>query len=325
MSTPKTAPPTVIDARTAAGAVAATGGVSEILVFGSVARGEAGPDSDIDLVAIHDDLDYSARSARSARLGSIAAEATGHRVFVYVTDWPEWIHRSSEVTSSLERAISAEAVSLYHRDASGVRWRKEIGMPATDRDEGLVRLDNALRSLLAVQGHLEMSPGERNALVDRDPGYYLFALRGRMGTLCAHAHMAMETSLKALIHIGGTHPARTHDLGRLLGSLPVGERDSLREHFMDVTPATASRWREAGAYESSERPLDEMVIHAYHMVRTCIKLSRHAANRFADSEAARVMGKVSAEIERKVDSWNLEGEDPYKVLGQSPPPELGPR
>ena len=118
--------------------------------FGSVARGEAGPESDIDLVAIHDDLDYSTRRERSEYLRTLASEAAGHRVFVFVTDWPEWTHRSTEVATSLEHAITADSVSLYHRDPNGVRWGKEIGMPATDREEAVGRLDNALRALLAV-------------------------------------------------------------------------------------------------------------------------------------------------------------------------------
>ena len=176
-------------------------------------------------------------------------------------------------------------------------------MPATDHGEGLARLDNALSALLAVRAQLEMSPGERSALDDRDPGYYLFAIRARMCTLCAHARMAMETSLKALLHAGGKRPARTHDLDRLPTALPVGERDSIRKFFVDVTSGMVSRWREAGAYESSDRPLDHMVLHAYHMVRTSIKVSRHAAHRFADTGAARVMVKVTSEIERKVDLW----------------------
>lgn len=322
MSTRLMAPPSMKDAKTAAGVVAAAGGVSEILVFGSVARGDAGPYSDIDLVAIHDDLDYSTRRERSEQLGRIASEAAGHRVFVYVTDWPEWVHRSTEVSTSLEHAITTDTVRLYHRDPNGVRWGKEIGMPTTDRQEAAGRLDNALRALLAVQGHLEISPGERSALEDRDSGYYLFAIRGRMCTLCAHAHMAMETSLKALLHIGGTRPARTHDLNRLLGGLPAGGRDQISGFFVEVAPKMASKWREAGAYEYADWSLDRLVPHAYYMACTSIAVSRYVAHRLPETDSARVIGKVTSEIERMLDRWDLAADDPYEVLGQSPPPGL---
>lgn len=322
MSTRLMAPPSMRDAKVAAGALAATRGVSEILVFGSVARGEAGPDSDIDLVAIHDDLDYSTRRERSEHLRTLASKAAGHRVFVYVTDWPEWAHRSTEVTTSLEHAIIADTVSLYHRDPNGVRWGKEIGMPATDREEAVGRLDNALRALLVMQGQLEMSPGERSALEDRDTGYYLHAISGRMCTLCAQAHMAMETSLKALVHLEGTRPDRTHDLDRLLGALPASRQEQLSGFFVEVPPKMASRWREAGAYEYADWSLDRLVPHTHDMARTSIAVSRYTARRFPETEIARLIGKVTSEIETMLDRWDLNTDDPYEALGQSPPPGL---
>lgn len=219
--------------------------VSEVLVFGSVARGEAGTDSDIDLVAVYDDLDYSTRWERSTELGRLASAAAGRRVFVYVTDWPEWTRRAAEVSSSLERAVAGYAVALHRRPPNGVSWGKEIGKPATDREEAAARLDNARRALFGVATHLPMGPEERYALEDGDPGYYVFRMRDRLCALCADAQMAMETGLKALIHLGGIRPARTHDLGRLLGALPAARGDVLRRMFVDITPEEASMWREA--------------------------------------------------------------------------------
>ena len=98
-----------------------------------------------------------------------------------------------------------------------------------------------------------------------------------MCLLCGHAQMAMETSLKALIHLGGARPARTHDIATLLGALPRERRDHLTAMFADVTPGQASEWREAGAYEYSDWSLDRLVPHAYHMARISIAISRHAA------------------------------------------------
>ena len=308
------------DAETAADAIAAEG-VSEVLLFGSVARGEAGPYSDIDLVAIHDDLDYSTRRERSEVLGRIASSAAGHRVSVYVTDWPEWTHRASEVSTSLEYAIAADAVTLYHRDPNGVRWGKEIGMPATNREEAAGRLQNALRALFGMQNQLRMSLSERSALEDRDPGYYLFAIRDRMCTLCAHAQMAIETSLKALIHLGGTRPARTHHLETLLGALPAARRDHLRGMFVEVTTAQASEWREAGAYEYADWSLDTLVPHAYYMARTGIAVSRYAAARLPRSEAARLILKAASEAEGRLDRWDLTATDPYQIINQPPLPK----
>ena len=321
MATTLISPPCMADAERAAEAVAVED-VSEVLLFGSVARGDAGPDSDIDLVAIHDDLDYSTRRERSHELGRRAGEAAGHRVFVYVTDWPEWTHRATEVSTSLECAITADAVTLYHREPHGVRWGKEIGMPATNRQEATARFDNARRSLFGVGNHLMMSPSERSALEDRDPGYYLSATRDRMCALCAGAQMAMETSLKALIHLRGIRPARTHDLDELLAALPTAQRDHLRSMFVEVTPKTVSKWREAGAYEYADWSLDALVPHAYHIARTSIAVSRYAADRLRQSEAARLIHKVALEAEGRLDRWDLTADDPYDMVGQPPPPEV---
>lgn len=315
-----TVPPCMADARKAAAAIAAQG-VSRVVLFGSVARGDAGPNSDIDLVAIHDDLDYSTRYRRSDDLGQLASAATGRRVFVYATDWPEWNHRAKGVPTSLESAITADAVTLYHREPVGVRWGKEIGMPTSDRGEAIGRLHNARRAVFGICTHLAISQPEESALADRDAGYYLFATRDRMCALCADAHMAMETGLKALIHLAGSRPARTHDLDQLLDALPASRNIRLRAMFVNVTAEQSSRWREAGAYEYADSPLEKLVPHAYHMARTAIDVVRYAADRLAGSEAARLIHKATLEAETGLDRWDLTTEDPYETLGLPPPPE----
>ena len=77
-----------------------------MLLFGSVARDDAEPDSDIDLVAVFDDIDYSRRLSLSFDLSERAAAASGRPVEVFVTDWPEWRQRISGVSSSFEASIA---------------------------------------------------------------------------------------------------------------------------------------------------------------------------------------------------------------------------
>ena len=320
MTTTVAARPSMADAEKAAGAVAGVG-VSEVLVFGSVARGEAGPHSDIDLVAVYDDLDYSTRRERSAELGRVASAAAGRRVFVYVTDWPEWSRRTNEVASSLERAITVDAVALYRREPNGVRWGKEIGLPATDREEAAARLDNARRALFGVSTHLVMSRAERHALKDGDPGYYLLGMRDRMCALCADAQMAVETGFKALIHLRGERPARTHELDKLLEALPASRRDPLRRMFVEITPEEASMWREAGAYEYVDWSLESLVIHAYRMARTAVAISRYAAGFLPETESARLVYKAAVTAAATLDGWDLTAGDPFDMTGQPPLPD----
>ena len=68
----------------------------EVLAFGSVARGDADPHSDIDLVVILDDLEYRRRRDAAEALEKLAAGATGQRVDVWLTDAPEWAGQTGE-------------------------------------------------------------------------------------------------------------------------------------------------------------------------------------------------------------------------------------
>ena len=321
MAIETTSTPCIADARTAAEAVAVQG-VSKVLLFGSVARGEAGPDSDIDLVAIHDDIDYSTRRDRSDRLGRRARDAAGCRVFVYVTDWPEWDHRSNKVSASLEYAITSDAVTLYQRAPNRVRWEKEIGLPRTNEGEAAARLRNTLRALFGVQAELRMSISERDALTDGDHGYYRFAIRDRMCLLCAHAHMAIETSLKALINLEGVRPIRTHDLVKLLETLPSDKRAEVRSLFISVAPEEASMWREAGAYEYADWSLSRLVPDTYHMATTSIAVARYAAARLSHSEVTRLIHKVVDRLEKRLERWDITADDPYEMIDQPSPPDV---
>ena len=94
--------PTLADAATAAEALVA-GGAEEVLVFGSVARGDAGAGSDIDLVALFADIEYSQRRRLKSRLEEAAMAAVGRwPVQVVVTDRLEWRARVENVSSSFE-------------------------------------------------------------------------------------------------------------------------------------------------------------------------------------------------------------------------------
>lgn len=68
--------PTFAEAERAA-RVVAEAGAGSVLLFGSVARGDAHPYSDIDLLVIYDDLDYGHRQALTAELEGLAEAEVG--------------------------------------------------------------------------------------------------------------------------------------------------------------------------------------------------------------------------------------------------------
>ena len=101
--------PTLADAERAAAALVGAG-VGRVVLFGSVARGDATERSDIDLVAIFDDLDYGERWERRCELMRLAADAAGHSVDVSVTDRAEWAMRTSRVRTSFEGRAARDGV-----------------------------------------------------------------------------------------------------------------------------------------------------------------------------------------------------------------------
>ena len=135
--------PSVREAQRAADRLAAAG-AGRVLLFGSVARGSATADSDIDLVAIFDDIDYTERRHIRSALREAAESVVERPVEVFVTDRAEWRRRTREVSASFEAGIAAAALVLVDRPAGAVRWDKEIGLPDNNTDEALRRLDDAL-------------------------------------------------------------------------------------------------------------------------------------------------------------------------------------
>lgn len=251
--------PTVADARRAATALA-DAGVSRVLLFGSVASGTAGEHSDIDLVAIFDDIDYSDRYGLRIGLSDIAEAAANHPVEVFVTDLPEW-RRRRDVSASFEAGIAPGAVVLVDRPANSVRWNKEIGLPASNIDEALGRLAEATKALNLMR--VRMLPDEREAVaaVVGDARAEEMT-KWRMMDVCSAGAMAIETSLKALAAAAGRAVPREHRID-LLVPLAGGRSDQARAVLAALETNTVATkdhlfgdvtiWRQAGTY-IADRP-----------------------------------------------------------------------
>lgn len=165
-------PPTVDDARAAAAAVAERmPEVVRIGLFGSVARGDARPHSDIDLLVVVEDLDYPADRPRLAgEVRSAARRAVSYPVGVVVTDVTEWARRSS-LRTTIERDISRGLLTLYDNGAErrlSVAWEKAMEKASTDLGEAYVRLGEAAAT---YRGALRwLSPGSAENKARRAEG-----------------------------------------------------------------------------------------------------------------------------------------------------------
>ena len=315
-------------------------------LFGSLVQDRQTPDSDIDLVAIFDDLDYTTRWSRKAELQRLASEAAERYVDVRVTDWPEWKIRSRVVTTSFESSIARDAIVLWESEPRGVDWDKEIGLPATNHDEAVASLHNACDALTNLGTNLQPGLYEQIALSDADPGEYVSLLSTRIRMVCSQAQAALENSLKAFVHQrGGQAPPRTHQIAELIEALSPDDQREVASCLSDLVPADASLWRQQGTDPADfpEVPLPELVPLAYRMATAAARLARIAADVVDSSDersgptaaltdaAARgaTRSRTAAERTRSyagrildvLAQWDLAAPTPTATMGRPPPPQ----
>ncbi len=257
--------PSMADAERAANAVV-EGGATCVMLFGSVARGEQTADSDIDLVAVFDDLgDYDERWSIEGRLKSMAKDAAGCRVDVHVTDWPEWKHRSTRMRTTFECGVRSDALVLAgsQMPGPGIDWDKEIGLPRTNWEEALTYLFHTHQGLrLLITNYLSEPSGEPPTpspeINPQDP------TRQRLVGICFQAHAVIENALTTLIHCQGRkRPLLTHQLHELLALVEQPPQSQIEDALANILDLEGSKrpeepyinWRIHGTYPGLYRTI----------------------------------------------------------------------
>ncbi|MCY3642074.1 MAG: nucleotidyltransferase domain-containing protein [Acidimicrobiaceae bacterium] len=263
MATTTALAPTVREAQRAAERLVEAG-AGRVLLFGSVACGRATVGSDIDLVAIFDDIDYRERLAIRSELCAVAESVVDCPVEVFVTDRAEWRRRTQEVSASFEAGIAASAVVLADRPVGAVRWDKEIGLADNNTDEALGRLDEAAKALDLMRAR--MLPDDWEITHPRD-----HRTRWRLIDVCSAGAMATETALKALAASNDTPAPHKHRID-LLVPLSGRRNDDVRTALADLETNTVARddepygdlsiWRAAGTYIADRPDIDTDTVAA---------------------------------------------------------------
>ncbi len=309
----------------------ARAGVSEVLLYGSLARGDQHSGSDIDLVAIFEDLDYRTRQQLHTKLTATAEKAAGCPTDIRVTDWPEWTVRTRNLTTSIERRIADHAITLFtNGPPTNINWGKDIGLPDTDQAEATRSLNNSVDALMSIYDRLEMGRNERDALDDRDPDYYSFCVVARLRSVCSHAHIVLETSLKALIHLyGDTPPPRTHRLGDLEARLPQPIRTQTRQHLETLDLEQVSHWRQKGTYAADfpDITLPDLVPATYNLVTSATRLAKFSADQIRQTNpdpqsqtTANRTTTLTQRIHPIIKHWDLTRTTPTDQMNLPPPP-----
>ncbi len=284
-------------------------GAAQVLAFGSVACGEAVDGSDIDLVAVFDDLgDYRCRPDLQRRLVARAGELCEFGVDVWVTDRAEWARRTTQVSSSLEAAIAGGAVVVADAGADGqadVDWRKEIGMPPDNRAEALSRLGDTINALGEVEERLDEGAREQRAAAAGDARRYRKARYERMAGICFHSQKTVESALKTVVCLVGGRPERIHSLDKLASKIPARYRD-VTWPAMDpanrATPEEISLWHRAGPY-SDQRPqltLAQIEATAAELARIACDTAAALAGHFETADDSRSLADDLADTVRVV-------------------------
>ena len=248
--------PTLDDAHRAARALR-DARVGEVWLYGSVSRGDAGPDSDIDLVAVLEDLEYRQRWRTTRELQELAGRACGHRVEVMVTDRPEWRIQREQVPASFVSAISCdlqllECSSMIFDD---VDWDKDQVMATSNDELALERLRAVLLNLTKIDGGRGPSQHERELAELDDPGDWLMVRGGRLVEMCEAADMAVENAAKS-VGVLSEVKAQTlwqHDVDKIIDEFDDEDTDAFRELLaakpdLVKSPDYVTMWRTCGVY-----------------------------------------------------------------------------
>ena len=296
------AAPTLEDARRAAQALVDVG-VGEVWLYGSVARGESEPGSDIDLVAVLDDLEYRRRLRVKSEMQEVAQSACGRRVEVLVTDRVEWRIQREQVSASFASAISYDIMLIACSSDAVIEvdWAKDQVMATSNDELALERLRGVLLNLTKIDASCAPSLRERELADDDDPGDYLLVRGGRLVMLCEAADMVVENAAKA-VGVLSDVDAKTlwqHDVQTIIGKLDHDDAVALSELLADApdlvkSPDYVTMWRTRGAYGSPTEGKTAQEIATPAFARAVGLIACEVAAYAADAVELRIGGHQDA-------------------------------
>ena len=299
----RTAVPTRADARRAADALSAIG-ARQVLLFGSVAQGEPNLESDIDLVAVFDDLgNYRRRQSIEAQACEAVESACGWACDILITDRVEWSVRS-KLATTVEAEIAQSCRVLLDLPVAGpIDWDKEIGRPADDAQEAVAELRLATRHMRVVSEYTRGTRGEHDAEKARDDARIETARYDRMRVLCERSHSAASAALRAYTKgVIRQRPSRGQGRGcfaAMLDQIPAHKRSGL-EAALRVPASRVDAWEQKPGASLPSAVLESVTpALAADMVETAIGCCAFAARSIESAlgpvqEARDLLATVSA-------------------------------
>ena len=240
---PASTAPTLEDARQIALGVARRDArVGRVMVFGSVARGDADANSDLDFVIVLSDDFGGDRGEAALSARTEIRRRCAWSCDVVVRTQQEWEHLTANVSASFEAAIAAEATELFSRP--GCRSRQSdvtvSGVAQDNLDVAASRLQGATGELASIEKLVRAIPDEEREIpqsVEHGETTEDLERRQRYLGLLADAHLAIELAIKSVIAAEGRPPRYSHDI---------------HEHISDVRHSPTRAALEADVSEARE-------------------------------------------------------------------------
>ena len=187
------------DARLAAEAVSADARVGRVLLFGSVARGEAARRSDIDLmVVVADSCDDEEMRRLEAAAGRAARGAVDWPVDVVLRRRSAFEHMARNVSASLEADIAGHAVVVYQGVSDSGEIDPDIleGVPRDSIELAGEQAKSAVRSVGGIEAEIDgISNQEAKIAAGENAGE---VRQMRYARILEASHMVLEQCFRAV-------------------------------------------------------------------------------------------------------------------------------
>lgn len=265
--------PTISDAAAAAAALVSVG-ARRVLLYGSVAKGDQGPGSDVDLVAVFDeharfstddDSDYvRSHEALSRVLGEIPYD-------LIMSDWASWEVRS-QLGSAIEHEIAAGHVVLADSKAPEGISPEDCSGPSTDAEIAEVLVSAAARTLGMCVLRLQM------AAEDNGSGLDSFLVAPAVQDAAAAGRLALAAYLAAVHHTRGRKQRGVGRFTEVWQELPAETAAGLAKG-MSVSPEDLDVYGLGSSFEYLPESVEEALTweSAAAVLETSVLLCEFAA------------------------------------------------
>ncbi|MCY4036203.1 MAG: nucleotidyltransferase domain-containing protein [bacterium] len=288
-------PPTVEDARRLGAIAGADPRVEQVIVFGSVGRGDASEWSDIDLVVLLGDIPKDERRKARSAISSAMRRESSWPLDLVVLPRLDFEHSVRHVTPSFEHYLMSDGGVVVYQSSDPLP-------PATGTLQRVARdnlalavqqMESAKQSVLPLVRTINNIPADEERFASSDSLLLAEERANRYMTLLQHAHMVIEQSFRATASaVDGRSLGSGHQIDEYLARMgDTPERAALKaavEPLRGEEGAELQSWRLASYAGHLEEWADRITAeNASAHIDAAVACTRKAAEKIKTGLAAR--------------------------------------